>query len=84
MELLQKVQQRATKMIKGLERISCEERLRELGLFTWTREGSEGISSMYINIQRETEKMTEPGSFQGCPVTRQEAMSTNRNTGGPV
>ena len=34
MELLEQVQSGATKMIRGLERLSYEDRLRELGLFS--------------------------------------------------
>ena len=34
MDLLERIQRRATEMIQGMERLSYEDRLKELGLFS--------------------------------------------------
>jgi len=63
-------------MIKGPEHLSYEERLRELGLFS-LEEKAQGNLTNVINTWWEGMKKSEPGSFQWCPVTVQEATGTN-------
>jgi len=57
-------------------------KLREVDLFSLEKSKLRGTSSLCINTQQEGMKTREPDSSLWCPVTRQEAVGTNQNTGG--
>jgi len=73
-ELLERVQQRAMRMVRGLEHLSYE----GAGLVQPEEEKAEkGTVEMPINILRVCVRRIGPDSFQWCPATGQGATGTN-------
>jgi len=67
MDLLEQVQTRATKMIRGMERLSYEERLRELGLFSLEkRRLQEDLLTVFQYLKEACKKAGEGLFTRGC------------------
>ena len=74
MELLERVQRRAMKLIGGLEHISYEDRLRELGLFSLEKRRLRGhLIAAYQYLKGPTGKMVRD-CLSGSVVTGQGVM----------
>ncbi|GAB0179675.1 mitochondrial enolase superfamily member 1 [Grus japonensis] len=77
MELLERVQRRATKMIRGLEHLSYEDRLRELGLFSLEKRRLQGdLIAAFQYLKGPTGKMVRD-CLSGNVVTGQGVIGLN-------
>jgi len=77
MDVLEWVQRRAMKMIRGLQYLSCEDRLRELGLYSLEKRGLQGdLRAAFQYLKGPTGRM-ERNLLQGCVVIGQGGMAVN-------
>ena len=70
MELLERVQRRATKMIRWMEHLSYEERLRELGLFSLKKRRPWGHLIVTFQYLKEAYKKDEDSYFSRACCSR--------------
>jgi len=77
MKMLEQVQRRATKMITGLEHLSYEKRLRELGLFILEKRRLWGNPIVAFQYLRGAYKQEEDGLFTWFHSDKTREMALN-------
>ncbi|GAB0183409.1 hypothetical protein GRJ2_000806200 [Grus japonensis] len=77
MEPLEQVQKRAMKLIRGLEHLSCEDRLRELGLFSLEKRRLWGDLIVAFQYLKEPTGNLVRDCLSGSVVTGQGVMALN-------
>jgi len=76
MDVLERVQMRATKMIRGLKYLSYKDRPGELGCSAWRRLRGDLLAA-FQHLKDPTERMKRD-FLQGCVVIGQGGMAVNK------